>query len=74
PLSRAGVKLYKLFPSNGLLHYFSAGYLAYGNLISSAPGALRPAQSLKSLILSKVLASLADKKNEVRFIPLITIR
>ena len=74
PLSRKGVKLYKSFLSKGLLHCFTVGYLVHGNFISAAPGALKPAQSLKSLILSKVLASLADKKKEVRFIPLITIR
>ena len=73
-LIRDGVKLYKSFLSKGLLHFFAVGHLAHGNFISAAPGALKPAQSLKSLILSKVLASLADKKKEVRFIPLITIR
>ena len=74
PLSREGVKLYKSFLSKVLLRFFAVGNLAHGNFISAAPGALKSAQSLKSLILSKVLASLADKKKEVRFIPLITIR
>ena len=74
PLSREGIKLHKSFLSKGLLNYIETVYLAHGNLISAALGALKPAQSLKSLILSKVLAGLADKKKEVRFIPLITIR
>jgi hypothetical protein len=43
-------------------------------LIPGRAGILQPAQSAKSLILSKVLAGLADKKKEVRFIPLITFR
>ena len=68
------LQLHKSFSCKDVLHDAPVGYSDYGKLIPGRAGILQPAQSAKSLILSKVLAGLADKKKEVRFIPLITFR